>query len=299
VVDVSTYARRISTNHSLSPLQTNSSRPELEHLQERLEVLDALDAAFGDFESGPFNNETHERFYNKVKAIRTRLEAMNAELYQSIRSEIVRGARPRTLLRWIQGPATQEKRTPAPGLAYDYRDEVLSGILQLREPSEATLCPAREMFFYQPTPVRHILRLIVASALCEADVFVDIGSGLGHVPLLVSMVVGAQSLGIEVEPAYVASAQECAHRLHQSRVRFLLSDARTADLSSGTVFYLYSPFVGSILRNVLGRLQTESTQRPIRICTLGPCTATVARESWLTATSLPGPDHITVFQSVF
>jgi hypothetical protein len=39
---------------------------------------------------------------------------------------------------------------------------------------------------YQPTPVRHILHLIAAAMVAEDDVFVDLGSGLGHVPLLVS-----------------------------------------------------------------------------------------------------------------
>ena len=284
-------------HHVLSGLETDSSLIELEQLRERLEVLDALDAGFGDSE--PFRNNSNERIYHRVQAIRTRIETINAELYQSIRSEIMHGAQRCALLRWIQGPASrQDKETPAPGPAYDYRDEVLSGILQLREPSEANLRPAREMVFYQPTPVRHILRLIGASALSEADVFVDLGAGLGHVPLLVSMLAGVQSLGIEVEAAYVACAQECAQRLRQSRVRFIHGDARTADLSVGTVFYLYSPFTGSILIDVLDRLRTESTIRPIRICTLGPCTSTVARESWLTATALPDPDHITVFQRI-
>ncbi len=281
----------------LSGLEADSSLIEPEQLRERLEVLDALDAGFGDFDSAPFSNDRNERIYQRVKAIRTRIETINAELYQSIRSEIMHGAQCCALLRWIQGPANREdEETPAPGPAYDYRDEVLSGILQLREPSEANLRPAREMVFYQPTPVRHILHLIGASALSAADVFVDIGSGLGHVPLLVSMLAGVESLGIEVEAAYVASAQECAQRLRKSRVRFIHGDARTADLSVGTVFYLYSPFTGSILTDVLDRLRTESTVRPIRICTLGPCTSTVARESWLTATALPDPDHITVFQ---
>ena len=188
------------------------------------------------------------------------------------------------------------RETPAPGPAYDYRDEVLSGILQLREPSEANLRPAREMVFYQPTPVRHILHLIGASALSAADVFVDIGSGLGHVPLLVSMLAGVESLGIEVEAAYVASAQECAQRLRKvACISFTATQGRQI-CPSGQCLHLYSPFTGSILTDVLDRLRTESTVRPIRICTLGPCTSTVARESWLTATALPDPDHITVFQ---
>ena len=151
----------------LSGLEADSSLIELEQLRDRLEVLDALDAGFGDFDSEPLRNDRNDgngQIYHRVKTIRTRFEAINAELYQSIRSEIMFGGQRNALLRWIQGPASREdKETPAPGPAYDYRDEVLSGILQLHEPREANLRPAREMVLYQPTPVRHILRLIAAS----------------------------------------------------------------------------------------------------------------------------------------
>lgn len=190
-----------------------------------------------------------------------------------------------------------KSESPLPGLGFDCRDELVSGVLQLREPSEPNLQRSPEMVPYQPTPVRHILHLIAATAITEDDVFVDLGSGLGHVPLLVSMMTGAQSLGIEVQAAYVASARECAQCLHLSRVRFIPQDAREADLSSGTVFYLYSPFNGSILTDVLSALRMESTRRSIKICSLGPCTRTVANETWLKASTLPDTRRITVFDS--
>jgi hypothetical protein len=89
-------------------------------------------------------------------------------------------------------------------------------------------------------------------------------SGLGHVPLLVSMMTGAQSLGVEVQAAYVASARKCAQSLRLSRVQFIAQDARHADLSRGTMFYLYSPFKGSILADApkprwLGELAQNPT----------------------------------------
>ena len=150
---------------------------------------------------------------------------------------------------------------------------------------------------YQPTPVRHILHLIAATALVEDDVFVDLGSGLGHVPLLVSMMTGAQSVGIEEQAAYVASARECAQSLRLSRLQFIPQDAREADLSSGTVFYLYSPFDGSILTDVLSALRMESICRPLKICSLGPCTRTISSETWLKASAPPDMGRITVFDT--
>ena len=202
-----------------------------EQLRERLIALDGLDAGFGGFDLEDSTRCADSRIHQRAKALWTRLEAANAELYQSVRSDIVRGGQPGALLQWLQDSATQnESKSPLPGLDFDCRDEMVSGVLQLREPSEPNLQRSPEMVAYQPTPVRHILHLIAATALAEDDVFVDLGSGLGHVPLLVSMVTGAQSLGIEVQAAYVASARECAQSLHLSRVRFIPGRARSRSI---------------------------------------------------------------------
>lgn len=126
---------------------------------------------------------------------------------------------------------------PSPGPAYDYRDELLAGIQQFRETREVSPPIDREMAVYQPTPVRQILRLITAGRLSENDVLVDLGSGLRHVPLLAWVLTGAEGVGIEVEPAYVATALESARSLFvQNRVHFHSGDARTGDLARGTVF---------------------------------------------------------------
>ncbi len=206
--------------------------------------------------------------------------------------------RPHTLLGWVHAVEAQgELDFPIACFGYDYWDELLSGILQLREPGEPLRRPDPEMVFYQPTPARHILRLISASGLSERDTLVDLGSGLGHVPLLASMLTGASSQGIEVEAAYVASAAECARNLQLSRVEFLCGDARTADLTGGTVFYLYSPFTGSILADVLRRLRNESLARAIKVCSFGPCTHTVAKEGWVKAVTPVDPRQIAVFET--
>jgi hypothetical protein len=293
------YEGEIECDHHphafLYGLEADSSLFQPAQLRERLIALDDLDAEFGGFD---FTRCTDSRIHKRAKELRIRLEAANAELYQSVRSDIVRSGQPRALLQWLQNLANQtESKIPLPGMGFDCRDELVSGVLQLREPSEPDLQRLPEMVPYQPTPVRHIVDLIVATALSEEDVFVDLGSGLGHVPLLVSMVTGAQSFGIEVEAAYVTSARECAQSLHLSRVRFIPQDARDADLSYGTVFYLYSPFKGSILTDVLNALRMESTRRPIKICSLGPCTRTVANETWLKTSALLDTGRITVFDS--
>jgi hypothetical protein len=309
VVDVSTTATLVPqgtefASHSdphalLGMLEDNSSLFLPGQLRERLIALDDLDVAFGGFDPGNSTSYACSGLPQRAQALRMRLEAANSELYQSVRSDIVRGGQPHALLQWLQDSASgNEPGRPLPGLGFDYRDELLSGVLQLLEPGEPNLHPSPEMVPYQPTPVRHILHLIAAAAVADTDVFVDLGSGLGHVPLLVSMTTGARSLGVELQAAYVASARKCAQSLCLSRVQFTAQDARDADLSRGTVFYLYSPFTGSILADVLRALRRESTRRSIKICSLGPSTRRLSNETWLKANAFSDPGRMTVFDSL-
>jgi tRNA/tmRNA/rRNA uracil-C5-methylase (TrmA/RlmC/RlmD family) len=58
----------------------------------------------------------------------------------------------------------------------------------------------------------------------------------------VSMLAGVRGLGIEIQPSYVSSAQECAQNLHLNNVAFVAGDARVADLSRGSVFLFVFSF---------------------------------------------------------
>ena len=122
-------------------------------------------------------------------------------------------------------------------------------------------------------------------------------SGLGHVPLLAVICTKARCIGIELETAYVACARQCAKALNLANASFIRQDVRSADFSSGTVFYLYTPFTGTMLRGVLQRLAKEAARRPIRLCTLGPCTSVVANETWLAQIGSVHADRIAVFSS--
>jgi hypothetical protein len=264
-------------------------------LRQRVEALDLLDSHFTDAPQ-PISANTAE-LYRRARAIYARLEAVNCELYGGIRDEIQRGGRPGVLLRWAASSAEMEDVAgPANGMGYDYLDELISGVLQFDEPDVEPVRRA-EMVLYQPTPARHIFHLIALTALTATDVLVDLGSGLGHVPLLASILTSARSIGIELEATYVERARQCAQRLNLNRVTFIQEDARAADLSTGTVFYLYTPFTGSILSSALRRLRREAASRPIRICTYGPCTSVVAGESWLEASAAPVAHRIALFRS--
>ena len=103
----------------LSGLQADSSVFEAKQLRVRLDMLDALDAGFGaiDSEAAPeaMGESANGRVDRSAQAVRARLEAINSQLYQSIRSEIIRGSRLNPLLRWLQATASRdEDRSPVP-----------------------------------------------------------------------------------------------------------------------------------------------------------------------------------------
>ncbi|MGA8086495.1 MAG: hypothetical protein WCA10_04265 [Terracidiphilus sp.] len=288
----------ISDFHKLvTHLEADSSLFEHDQLRMRIETLDALDACLGDPDAEtPLAAVDRTGIFDRAKALRAKLESTNAAIYNSIRNQIQRGDPPLQLRHWIDRCADNAKTTN-PGLAYDVLDELISGVLEAREPDIAPLRPPPEMVFYQPTPARHIFQFIRLSALSESDTLVDLGSGLGHVPILASILTGVQAIGIEAEQAYVDSARECARGLHLDHITFFHQNATDANLSGGTVFYLYTPFTGNTLKTVLRKLHNESEHRSITICTLGPCTLTVAKEPWLTASAIPDPNQITIFRS--
>jgi hypothetical protein len=277
-------------------LEKDTLLSEPAQLRERLEALDRLDAYLPRVsqEEVGFDQELSRR----AEAIRERFERMNADLFESIRHDIRRGRRPNGLLRWMNSPLHSEPlHASAKGMGYDFVDELITGVFQSEEPEDEHISRDPEKLFYQPTPARHIFSLIRLTGLTCNDVFVDLGSGLGHVPMLVSICTASRSIGVELETPYVQRAQQCALELNLDRVTFLHGDAREADLSGGTIFYLYTPFMGSILRAVLARLRDEAAARPIRIACHGPCTPVVACEPWLVATTPPEPHAITVFRS--
>jgi hypothetical protein len=277
-------------------VESDSYLDEPSRLRQRIEVLDRLEAYyFRSATSSSGLDYSEAAIFRRRREIQAKFEAANSAVYATIRCEIRRGAGKSSLLKWLPGEGELEYALETEG--YDFLDELISGVLQFGEPDTTTVQPTAEMVFYQPTPARHIFDLFERTGLSEDDVLVDIGSGLGHVPMLTSICTKARSVGIELEPAYVDCAQQAMESLKLGRVTFIQQDARSADFSNGTVFYLYTPFTGTILRATLELLRQQAKSRPIRICTFGPCTSAVAAEDWLDAMGDVRADRISVFRS--
>jgi len=166
-------------------------------------------------------------------------------------------------------------------IGYDDLDMFLNGLLNSQNLPAETIEREPGMVYYQKTPARIILELIKKAEFKPSDVFFDLGSGLGQVVLLVNLLASVISKGVEFEPAFCKYARACAADLNLGDIDFIHTDARYADFSTGTIFFMYTPFEGTMLQDVLQNLHGEARKRKIKVFTYGPCTREVAKQSWL------------------
>jgi hypothetical protein len=148
------------------------------------------------------------------------------------------------------------------------RDAALEERLGIAAPRPSSDAPGEHLIGYHASGVSAIVRALLEVPVTEEDVLVDLGSGLGKVVLLARLLTGATARGIELQPGLVDRAREAAARAGVE-VRFARGDVRDADIGDGSVFFLYAPFTGPVLTDVVRRLHDVARRRAIVVCTLG------------------------------
>jgi hypothetical protein len=225
---------------------------------------------------------------HQANNLKLRLENVNIHLFKRLRQSISSGictgkAFKNEIDKYITDDPDEQSLSPEIG--YDNLDMFINGIFPINNAPVETMEREPEMVYYQKTPSRIIFELVKKAHFTKNDVFYDLGSGLGHVCMLVNLLSEIRSIGIEFEPEFYNYSKYCAAELNLKNVEFINSDVRSADFSDGTVFFMYTPFTGSILETVLDKLRELSRKRIIRIFTYGPCTIEIAKQTWLISTN--------------
>lgn len=269
---------RAAINRALQRLAQDRSLEEVENFGGRAEARDRV-----AFVCQLATLRQDDQARQDAEALLARLDAGDQRFFQQLRADIRSTGYDSTALRTCLDRYTAYT-SGAQGhrhVRYEILDELVAGLF-LAEPVPAPATqPADEMVYYEPTPASVVLELVDRLALQADDVFYDLGSGLGQVTMLVHLLSGVQARGVEIEPLYCTYARRAATALGLHGVEFIGADARHTPLAAGTVFYLYTPFYGEILRSVLERLHKLARQRPIRIAAHGPCIRRVAQQRWL------------------
>lgn len=272
----------------IKELETDESLLQEVNYVQRSKALDVVEFnILGHIDALLEQNKHH----TELSALRARATALQltlenvdkrifATLQQGIASTMYRGSTfCNAIYTYLPRLDTHTKHNQEVG--YDEYDAFINGIL-LQQPLPETTQPLHpEMILYQKTPIRILLELVDALNPKENDVFYDIGSGLGHVPILVHLCAGIKTVGVEIESAYCLYANQCAAQLTLPDVEFINSDSRDVDFTKGTIFYMYSPFRGNVLTAVLEKLRIVSLEKSIRLFTYGLCSVEVASMPWL------------------
>lgn len=247
-------------------------------------------------------NPAARALQQRAGALRQRLTALNAQLFQRLREQIRAGnyTPPGLRRQFDQYTDYRPGQAGTRHLSSDGLDVLVNGLLKVEACSTTTQSPGPDMIHYQPTPARVVLDLLDHAGLQPDDVVYDLGSGLGQVVILVNLLSGVRAKGVEIEPALCRCAQDCAQQLGSLNVDFINADARAVDYADGTVFYMFRPFKGAVLQAVLEKLRREAQKRPLKLCTYGAGTPDVARLPWMKSLDANAGDEfrLALFQTL-
>jgi len=269
-------------------IKKNYSLWDEKNFSSRADVIDDIEFHIIERIDGLFQNQSHAReladLERDAEQVKLQLEKINIDLFGRLRAKIqtggCRGAAFRDMIEEFAGDSLKES-ADQPAIGYDNLDVFVDGLFPIATLPEETRAREPEMVFYQKTPARIIFELVDKANFNKEDVFYDLGSGLGQVGILVNLLSEVRTRGVEFEPTYCDYASACATELNLPDVQFINADARKADYSDGTVFFMYTPFEGEMLREVLEKLQAASKDRAIKLFTYGPCSFQVGKQNWL------------------
>ena len=266
----------------LDALEQDHSLNDVDNLAGRFLALKRLEFLADAYKLRASEQPASEQ-WQRVRALQADLARRNQALFQRVRAGITSGAVSSRQLRTL----FEDNGYYRPGVKDclhwrgEAADALAAGLFRSDCPPQQWKGGDSEMIHYEPAPVGALLELIDRVPLTSADRFVDVGSGLGQVVLLVHLLTGVEAVGLEVMPAYVEQAKREAAALCIKGATFEHGDARSADLCQGTVYFLFSPFHGQMLQTVIKRLRDEALARQLTICSFGPCTVPITAEDWL------------------
>lgn len=121
-----------------------------------------------------------------------------------------------------------------------------------------TLSPAaqtRNLAPYVPTPSDVVERMLTLAKVGPRDVVFDLGCGDGRIVITAAQKFGARGIGVDIDANLINQAEANAKAAGvDRRVKFLIQDAMTVDVSDATVVTLYLLSASNVkLRPILTR----------------------------------------------
>ena len=131
---------------------------------------------------------------------------------------------------------------------------VLTGIALLLQLPPIT-AQGRSLAPYVPTPGDVVERMLTLAKVGPRDVVYDLGCGDGRIVITAAQKFGARGVGVDIDANLINQAEANAKAAGvDRRVKFLIQDAMTVDVSDATVVTLYLLSASNVkLRPILTR----------------------------------------------
>jgi len=112
--------------------------------------------------------------------------------------------------------------------------------------------------------IRRIMRVLQPGL---NDVFYDIGCGKGRVLCCAARWRMKLVVGVDLSPELCANARSNAQRMRwrRTRIHVRCEDAAAADISDGTIFFMFNPFGAATLRDFLNNIHSSLEVSPRRV----------------------------------
>jgi SAM-dependent methyltransferase len=121
---------------------------------------------------------------------------------------------------------------------HNYNPVMIRGLVALIAFAAGQAVLPRAPFVATPPDV--VDRMLALAEVGARDVVYDLGSGDGRIVIAAARQFGARGVGVDIEPARIAEAEDHARRAGVERlVTFKLQDALATDVSDATVITLY------------------------------------------------------------
>jgi SAM-dependent methyltransferase len=122
---------------------------------------------------------------------------------------------------------------------------------------------------YSSPDYLHLWRICRMLKVSPDDVLYDLGCGMGRILCVMARQRIRKCVGVELYPSLCEVARDNAMQVkgRKAPIEIVCGDAATADLSDGTIYFMFNPFGTETLRQVLSRIEASRADhdRPIAI----------------------------------
>jgi len=277
-------------------LNSNDVEDEINFLL-RKRILDTISI----LERNLHRNDLDPKILNEAKNLKHRVEKINRSVIHKYSDLIFNQNFSKSEIRKLLNPFTQYQKESSNHIhAYEEElDLLMNGIFGL-DADKVRIPEQRDGFVHLETsPVSVILNMIDQLNLTGKETLIDLGSGLGLALFIFRLLTDVVSVGIEVQEPYYKLSLKVQERFKFSKLHFIHSDVRDAELTNGDIFYMFTPFIDKLMEDVLNKLRYVGETKHIVVCSYGISTISLGDEPWLAIkdANMLYPEKAAIFES--